>query len=49
MGDNRAKSIDSRDIRVGQISLDSIRGVVTRMLRSTNSRRREVITFMYPL
>ena len=35
LGDNRAKSIDSRDIRVGQISLDSIRGIVTRMLRST--------------
>lgn len=35
LGDNRAKSIDSRDVRVGQISMDAVRGVVTRMLRNT--------------
>jgi signal peptidase I len=33
LGDNRAESIDSRDVRVGQISLSSVRGVVTIMLR----------------
>jgi signal peptidase I len=35
LGDNRASSIDSRDVRVGQISFDSVRGVVTRMIRET--------------
>jgi type IV secretory pathway protease TraF len=35
LGDNRAASIDSRDVRVGQISSDSVRGVVTNMLRDT--------------
>ena len=35
LGDNRANSIDSRDVRIGQISLDSVRGVVTRVIRST--------------
>ncbi|MDP3447027.1 MAG: signal peptidase I [Eubacteriales bacterium] len=35
LGDNRAESIDSRDVRVGQIRLASVRGVVTRMLRET--------------
>jgi signal peptidase I len=35
LGDNRAASIDSRDVRVGQISIDSVRGVVTMMLRDT--------------
>lgn len=35
LGDNRAQSIDSRDVRVGQISMDAVRGVVTRMLRNT--------------
>ncbi|HWQ97904.1 MAG TPA: signal peptidase I [Clostridia bacterium] len=35
LGDNRAKSIDSRDVRVGQVSIDSVRGIVTRMLRNT--------------
>jgi signal peptidase I len=35
MGDNRARSIDSRDVRVGQISIRSVCGVVTRMLRDT--------------
>ena len=36
LGDNRAASIDSRDVRIGQISMQSIRGVVTRMLRNTS-------------
>lgn len=35
LGDNRAASIDSRDVRIGQISSDSVRGVVTNMLRDT--------------
>ena len=35
LGDNRAKSIDSRDVRVGQVSIDAVRGIVTRMLRNT--------------
>jgi signal peptidase I len=35
LGDNRAKSIDSRDVRLGQIPMGSVRGVVTRMLRNT--------------
>jgi signal peptidase I len=35
LGDNRAASIDSRDVRVGQITFSSIRGIVTRMLRDT--------------
>ncbi len=35
LGDNRAASIDSRDVRVGQINIDSVRGVVTTMLRDT--------------
>lgn len=35
LGDNRAKSIDSRDVRLGQIPMSSVRGVVTRMLRNT--------------
>ena len=35
LGDNRAASIDSRDVRVGQVALSSVRGVVTRMLRNT--------------
>ena len=35
LGDNRAASIDSRDVRVGQIAISSVRGVVTRMLRNT--------------
>ena len=35
LGDNRAASIDSRDVRIGQISSDSVRGVVTNMLRNT--------------
>ena len=35
LGDNRAASIDSRDVRVGQIAISSVRGVVTQMLRST--------------
>lgn len=35
LGDNRAASIDSRDIRVGQIAISSVRGVVTQMLRDT--------------
>jgi len=35
LGDNRAASIDSRDVRVGQIRADSVRGVVTRLLRET--------------
>ena len=35
LGDNRAASIDSRDVRVGQIAYASIRGIVTRMLRDT--------------
>lgn len=35
LGDNRAASIDSRDIRIGQIPIDSVRGVVTNMLRNT--------------
>lgn len=38
LGDNRAKSIDSRDVRVGQISIDSVRGVVTRLLRDTEAK-----------
>ena len=33
LGDNRAASIDSRDVRIGQIPIDSVRGVVTNMLR----------------
>ncbi len=35
LGDHRAASIDSRDIRVGQVSFSAVRGVVTQMLRST--------------
>ena len=35
LGDNRAASIDSRDVRVGQVLFSSIHGVVTRMLRNT--------------
>ena len=35
LGDHRAASIDSRDVRVGQIAVSSVRGVVTQMLRST--------------
>jgi len=35
LGDNRAASIDSRDVRVGQINIDTVRGVVTTMLRDT--------------
>lgn len=35
LGDNRAASIDSRDVRIGQIPIDSVRGVVTNMLRDT--------------
>ena len=35
LGDNRAASIDSRDLRIGQISERSVRGIVTRMLRNT--------------
>lgn len=35
LGDYRAASIDSRDVRVGQIRLEAVRGVVTRMLRDT--------------
>ncbi len=35
LGDNRAASIDSRDVRVGQINSTSVRGVVTTMLRDT--------------
>lgn len=35
LGDHRATSIDSRDVRVGQIPFSAVRGVVTRMLRST--------------
>lgn len=37
LGDNRATSVDSRDVRVGQIPLDTVRGVVTRMLRDTKA------------
>jgi signal peptidase I len=33
LGDRRAESIDSRDVRVGQIPRSSVRGVVSRMLR----------------
>ena len=35
LGDHRAVSIDSRDIRVGQIREETVRGIVTRMLRDT--------------
>ena len=35
LGDNRAASIDSRDVRVGQVAISSVRGVVTQMLRNT--------------
>ncbi len=35
LGDNRAESIDSRDVRVGQVDLTSVRGVVIRTLRKT--------------
>ena len=35
LGDNRAASIDSRDVRIGQISQSAVQGVVTRMLRNT--------------
>ena len=35
LGDNRASSIDSRDVRVGQVAISSVRGVVTQMLRNT--------------
>ncbi len=35
LGDNRGASIDSRDVRVGQVPIDSVRGVVTRMIRDT--------------
>ena len=35
LGDNRAASIDSRDLRIGQISERSVLGIVTRMLRNT--------------
>ena len=35
LGDHRAASIDSRDIRVGQIDFASVRGVVTQLLRNT--------------
>jgi signal peptidase I len=38
LGDNRAQSIDSRDVRVGQIAMDTVRGVVTRMLRDTEAK-----------
>ena len=38
LGDNRAKSIDSRDVRVGQVPIDSVRGIVTRMLRDTQAK-----------
>ena len=34
LGDNRANSIDSRDTRIGQIPRNSVRGVVTRVLRA---------------
>jgi len=33
MGDNRAESIDSRDIRVGQIAIDTICGEVRTIVR----------------
>jgi len=35
LGDNRPASIDSRDVRIGQIPIDSVRGVVTKMLRDS--------------
>ncbi len=35
LGDNRANSIDSRDVRIGQISREDVRGVVNRVIRST--------------
>ena len=37
LGDNRASSIDSRDVRIGQISQSAVQGVVTRMLRNTET------------
>ena len=33
IGDNRAESIDSRDVRVGQISIDAICGEVRKVVR----------------
>jgi len=41
LGDNRAASIDSRDVRIGQIPIRSVRGVVTNMLRDTESTKTE--------
>lgn len=35
LGDHRAASIDSRDVRVGQVDFSAVRGVVTKMLRNT--------------
>lgn len=38
LGDNRANSIDSRDARIGRISRESIRGVVTQVIRAPDSK-----------
>ncbi len=38
LGDHRAASIDSRDIRVGQIRVEAVRGIVTRLLRDTQPK-----------
>lgn len=38
MGDHRAESIDSRDIRIGQISQDAVLGVVTGFVRQIEKR-----------
>ena len=38
LGDNRANSIDSRDARIGLISQESVRGVVTRVIRAPASK-----------
>jgi len=38
LGDNRANSIDSRDARIGLIPRESVRGVVTRVVRSPASK-----------
>ena len=38
LGDNRAESIDSRDARIGQIPISSVRGKVVRIIRRDDGR-----------
>jgi signal peptidase I len=38
LGDNRAESIDSRDARIGQIPISSVRGKVEKIVRMEDGR-----------